>query len=251
MFCIHNFPQHTSIEKKYILIRRWITWKKWFPRCFSRLSECCDTVSLWSSTNVLRSMNLSPDFPSAWGWALKRSFSGWTYPLTLNTALIIRYVQQQANYILVESRTQETLKIVPTASLCAVAALRTDVLNKTCYWPDSLSPVIDFEITSLSFHYVSLFGLPLSEGMKLISRAGGLIQLKANYGRRARRTSESQPTWRLTCLVWKLCNTCRHLLSAGSVTFEQMSARLIPPSLIWMHRAEPMQTIFLAPAGLH
>lgn len=166
--------------------------------CFSCLSECCDSVSLWISRNDLRSMHLSPDFPSEWGWALKLWFSGWTCPLTLNTALIIRYQQQQASYFLVESRKQETLKIVPIASLCAVAALRTDVLNKTCYWPDSLSPVIDFQITSLSFHHVSLFGLPLSEGMKLISRAGRLIQLKANYGRRARRTSESQPTWRLT-----------------------------------------------------
>ena len=37
------------------------------PICFSCLGECCDTVLLWSSRNVLWAAELFPSFPSAWG----------------------------------------------------------------------------------------------------------------------------------------------------------------------------------------
>lgn len=41
--------------------------------------------------------------------------------------------------------------------------------------------MIEYQIASL-FLYVSVFGLPVSEDKKLISQAGGLIQLKLIKG---------------------------------------------------------------------
>lgn len=53
-------------------------------------------------------------------------------------------------------------------------------LNKTCYWPNSPSPVIEYQITSLSLSIMCLHSpSPVSPGKELISQAGGLIQCGA------------------------------------------------------------------------